>query len=459
MELAACYLADLPAEAELTPAMVRESCQAAKRNRRRHLAAASTGAVLALLADCARQWRQESDPFRRLALARGPEVTGFPAATLARGLDSFFALLTVESMEELLAAELGDARALDGWVGAAVTGSRRRDATKVLATGPELLVHVAAGNVPTSGLMSLVLGLMVRSAQFMKCARGSSFLPRLFAHSLRRLDSNIGSCLELAEWPGGRTALEEVLFEEADCITATGGDAMLADLRRRLPTRVRLLEYGHRVSLGYVAREALAHGGARRWAARAAADVTAWNQQGCLSPHLIYVQSGGAVGPEDFAGLLAEELAGCESGQPRGELPVEEAAHIASRREIHGMRAAATGETRVLASPGSTAWTVVFEQDPRFQLSCLNRFVYVKPVSDLAELLRHAEVVRGQISTLGLAASEETAAMMTELARWGITRICPLGQMQAPPLAWRHDGRLALGQLVNWTGWERDYAD
>ena len=40
----------------------------------------------------------------------------------------------------------------------------------------------------------------------------------------------------------------------------------------------------------------------------AAADVTAWNQLGCLSPHVFYMQRGGEISPEHFAQLLAEEL-------------------------------------------------------------------------------------------------------------------------------------------------------
>ena len=46
--------------------------------------------------------------------------------------------------------------------------------------------------------------------------------------------------------------------------------------------------------------------------------------------------------------------------------------------------------------------------------------------------------------------------LATQLARWGATRICPLGQMQNPPLTWRHDGRPALGDLVTWTDWENE---
>jgi hypothetical protein len=189
---------------------------------------------------------------------------------------------------------------------------------------------------------------------------------------------------------------------------------------------------------------------------RAARDVVAWNQLGCLSPHVIYVQAGGAVSPEKFAELLAEILAERELSEPRGDLPVESAAAIASRRSIYELRAAHLPDTRHWCSQGSTAWTVVYEADPRFQLSCLNRFIYVKEVKDLTEALQSADSVRGKVSTVGLAVAEYKAQeLATELARWGATRVCPLGQMQNPPLLWRHDGRPTLSDLVTWTDWEQ----
>ena len=131
------------------------------------------------------------------------------------------------------------------------------------------------------------------------------------------------------------------------------------------------------------------------------------------------------------------------------------AAAIASRRSIYEVRAAHSPDTRHWSSRHSTAWTVVYEADPRFQLSCLNRFIYVKGVKDLTEALQSADSVRGKVSTVGLAAPEDQAQeLAATLARWGVTRVCPLGQMQVPPLTWRHDGRPALGDLVTWTDWE-----
>jgi hypothetical protein len=448
MNLPNYFLADLPPEATLSPAMLSEACQTLKRNRERYLAGRSTEQLVKVLSDVAAAWRQPDNTFRKLALELGPAETGFSTETLKRGLDNFFRQINPDNLQALLNQDLG----LDSCHVSRVTSHNSRH----LWSGPEFLVHIAAGSIPNPTWMSIILGLLARSAQFVKCASGSAFLPRLFAHSLYEADPKLGACLEIAEWRGGSADLEDVLFGEADCVTATGSDETLAAIRSRLPVKTRFLGYGYRVSFGFVAREVLSRSHAPRIAARVADDVVAWNQLGCLSPHVIYVQPGGEVSPDKFAESLAEELERREQTEPRGELPAAPAAVITSRRGIYEVRAAHSPETLMWHSRESTAWTVVFEADPRFQVSCLNRFVYVKPVKDLTELLRHAEVVRGKVSTVGIAAPEPQAEELAmQLARWGVTRVCPLGQMQNPPFTWRHDGRPALGDLVTWTDWER----
>jgi hypothetical protein len=210
------------------------------------------------------------------------------------------------------------------------------------------------------------------------------------------------------------------------------------------------------VSFGYITHEMLGTYTVKKVVTRAADDIVTWDQLGCLSPHVIYVETGGNVTGHRFAELLAEELERRESTHPRGTLKVESSAFIVSRRGFYDLRAAHIERTRVWWSKDSTAWSVVYENDPQFQLSCLNRFIYVKSVTDLTQALNNAESVRGKVSTVGLAASEGRAGELAlQLARWSVTRVCPLGLMQKPPLTWRHDGRPSLGDLVTWTGWER----
>ena len=451
MNLPNYFIADLPETAQLSPTMLHDACETLKRNRELYLLQRSTRSLIQVLSRVANEWLSPEFPFRKLALSEGPAATGFSRATLEKGLDEFFKSLTAEALQQLLEQDLGHPERLDQFVPSAPEEKTNRAS---IAVSPDLLVHITAGNLPPPALMSMVLGLLARSAQFIKCARGSSLIPRLFAHSIYEAEPKLAACLELAEWPGGSESLESVLFQQAACVTATGTDNTLQQIRRRLPDHVKFLGYGFRVSFGYVAHEVLSGLHAKKVIERAARDVVAWNQLGCLSPHVIYVQTGGAIGPDKFAELLAESLAQSELSEPRGEIPLETSAAIASRRSMYELRASLS-DTRLWASTESTAWTVVYEADPLFQSSCLNRFIYVKAVRDLIHALESADAIRDKTSTVGLAVPEhKTQELAFQLARWGATRVCPLGQMQTPPLAWRHDGRPALAELVTWTDWE-----
>jgi hypothetical protein len=453
MTLPNYFIADLPPDAVLTARLISDACHTLKRNRASYLAGRPTHSLVQLLASVAAAWLDPSYPLRKLALAEGPGALGFSRETIAAGLDAFFRQLTADNLNALLVQDLGHVEALDRPVSAHTGAETGRLA---LAVGPEFLVHIAAGNIPNPTLTSMVLGLLTRSAQLVKCATGTALLPRLFAHSIYEADAKLGACLEVAEWRGGNPALEGALFAEADCVTATGSNETLAAIRAKLRLQTRVLSYGHRVSFACVAGDALTGGDARRIAAAAAEDVVAWDQLGCLSPLVIYVTEGRGLAADQFAGVLADELAAREQDRPRGQVSTSVAATIASRRAFYAVRAAHSADTRVWQSPESTAWTVIYEAGERFQLSCGHRWVYVKPAKDLAAVLQGADTVRGKVSTVGLAVPEEGAMQwVTDLARWGVTRVCPLGQMQHPPLTWRHDGRPALGELVTWTDWER----
>ena len=458
MNLPNYFIADLPPEAELNATIVKQACETIRRNRDQYLAGRSTQSLIKLLENVALSWLEPDYRFRKLALEHGPAATGFSSATLAHGFETFFKQVTTANLEALLEQDFGDVRRLDRM---AASSPEDKTGRAAVATAPQLLAHITSSGLPCPAWQSMLLGLLLRSAQFIKCATGASLLPRLFAHSLYDADSKLGACIEIVEWRGGHAALEQVLFEEADCLTATGSDETLAAIRQRLPLRTRFAGYGHRVSFAFISGGVLSGLHAEKVVARAAEDVVAWDQLGCLSPHAIYIHEGTGMAAEQFAKKLADELAQRELTRPRGQVSVEVAATIAARRAFYELRAANstrtadTPATRLWSSPGSTAWTVVYESEPLFQLSCLHRFIYVKPVNDLHEMLKAADSVRGKVSTVGLAAPEEKAEdLATHLARWGVTRVCRLGEMQNPPLSWRHDGRPPLGDLIQWTDWE-----
>ena len=198
------------------PGLITEACQALKRNRQQYLRERSTASLVKTLDNLGRDWMKPDFPFRRHVLAEGPAATGFPPHVLLHGLEDFLRELTSDNSESLLRQELGHARRLDGFFPDEQEPRARRVSR---ASGPELLAHIGAGNIPNAVLLSMVFGLLARSAQFVKCASGQSFLPRLFAHSIYEADANWGPVWKS---PNGRAARKirtgQILLDTLDLI-------------------------------------------------------------------------------------------------------------------------------------------------------------------------------------------------------------------------------------------------
>src|SRR5215208_6667874 len=113
MNLPDYFLADLPAEAELSPTIISEACQTLRRNRERYLVTRSTQNLIATLSDVAKDWLAPDFPFRKIALEHAPSMTCFSQATIAAGLDAFFRQLTRENLLALLVQDLGHPARLD----------------------------------------------------------------------------------------------------------------------------------------------------------------------------------------------------------------------------------------------------------------------------------------------------------------------------------------------------------
>ncbi|MCG0239499.1 MAG: acyl-CoA reductase [Firmicutes bacterium] len=411
-------------------------------NRRRYLAGRSTASLLASLDAVARRWQDPAYPLRREAERWIAAATGYAPETVAWGLAAGAARAGREGLGALLAAEVPPG-ALDGWV----PHPGGRGWTR--AFGPELTGFVFSGNVPGIPAFHLATALLVRSAALAKTAAGEPLFAALWCRSLAEVDPELGACVAAAYWPGEAAELHRAAFRRAEAVVAFGADASLDALAQALPPGVRLLRHGQKLSFGCVAREALTPERLPDLARRAARDVAFFDQQGCVSPHALWVEEGGAVSPAAFAEALAGALAELSTRWPRAPLSPEAAAAIQLARS----EARFTPGTRVWASPGSTAWTVVFQPAPAEGLrpSPLNRFVRVYAVRDLADLPQHLAPWAGYLQTCSFAGPRDRGlALAATLAPLGLSRLCPLGRSQEPAPHWRHDGELQLVPLLRW---------
>ncbi|HEV7662094.1 MAG TPA: acyl-CoA reductase, partial [Chloroflexota bacterium] len=296
-------------------------------NRDAYLAELPIERIITLIDRVASRWLDPTSPFRREAERLLPRVTGYAESAVRKGLISYLSTLRAENVRRLLDEELFDPLVLDGF------RPRRNGGGETRAFGPRLTVQVWSGNVPGLPAQSLLSSLLLKSAAVGKVAAEEPLFATLLAESVAEVDPRLAECLAVVYWPGGDEALESVAFGAADAVIAYGSEQTIASVRARVKPGTRFMPYGHKLSFGAIAREALAADRVVDTADLAAYDVSKYDQQGCLSPHLLYIETGGETSPRDFSHALGQALERQAALVPRGRLEFAEAASATAARQ------------------------------------------------------------------------------------------------------------------------------
>lgn len=395
----------------------------ALRRAQRVLAARRTEGAIETLTDVVDAWLTSDSPWFARAEALLPAATGFSLAMIRHALPTMLAPLRAPALADLLDAEVGKRR------------------------GSGLILHVLPGNLPGVAAIPAALSLAIGSAALLKAGRGDRIFPALFAASVAARDAELGACIAARYWPGGERECEDVALAAAELVVASGDDATISDLAAR--TRRRFIGYGHRVSFAVVTGEIVADDfAAQAAAAQLAADVAIWDQRGCLSPQLCYVE-GNVDTAHRFAGLVADALRPLVQRLPSGRLTDAERLAVRRFRDEAEWRGLGGAGVAVFALGGESDGTVVIESAPAFRPTPLCRSLRVMPVADIRALTALLAPVRALLEGAGLAAVPER---WSDLARWlaecGVHRISAVGEMQRPPLDWRQGGRPRVGDWI-----------
>ncbi|HZI88848.1 MAG TPA: acyl-CoA reductase, partial [Candidatus Polarisedimenticolia bacterium] len=322
-----------------------------------------------------------TDAARKNAVAWLGRMGRFPTAMIEQALDDTFEPLVVGGVSRWVASELGSAAALD-----APQTDRRGLARQ--AFGPEWMLQIYAGNVPGLPVWPLYSALAMKSAIFAKVSSQEPVLAPLLARTIAEEDPALGDCLAIVWWKGGTVELDRAAIRQAPAVLAFGGEHAIASVAREAHPEARLVLQGPKVSVAYVSSASLTRAGLESLASRAAYDVSLYDQQGCLSPHAIYVERGGPVGPTAFASALGKALEALRDSLPRGPIQAEHAARIQLyRAQATFEEAQESRGTRVIASGDGTDWTVIYEEGARFEPTPAYRTVRVHSVSGPDEVV------------------------------------------------------------------------
>jgi hypothetical protein len=429
----------------LTALQMQALAERIKRASAQHLKTMTVSEIIAVIDRAIARLLDPNDPYRRQADALLPIVSGYDAEMVRLGLTGFFKTFRAPQLHRFVAEDFANPKVLDGFQPAAKGGAVR-------AYGPQLLAHSWAGNVPALALWSLVCGLLVKAGNIGKLPSAEPLFAGWFARLLAEVHPPLADCLAVVWWRGAGDEDASALYAQADTVVAYGGNDALHAIQRRLPVTARFLAHGHKLGFGVVSAMALDAQKAPALARRAAWDVMRYDQQGCYSPHVFYVQRGGPVSPRDFAGYLAGELSNLQRRFPRRALDLEESAAVAKWRQSIEWTLTPDGADALIGDM-ETAWSVAYvDEAASLAPTALQRSITVAGIDALDEVAPLVASRREFLQTAGVAATpEELYRLAEQLGAAGVTRVSAIGAMSVPEAGWHHDGRFNLLDLVRMT--------
>jgi hypothetical protein len=379
-----------------------------------------------VLARAAAMWRDRNYPRRRDAIAEIARQAGYSVALIDESLDAL----------------------LKPFSHAALSSLAEKVSRAGRADRPSVLGFIMAGNVAGAGLHEIAIGLVAGAGMLIKTASTEPVFFDQFARTLAELDREVASRIAVFNWSRAREDLTVAMAANCDRMVAYGDDATI-DLLRNQPA---VIGFGSRVSGAVVAPNAMLPGRVDAIAEALARDVVLFEQLGCLSLHHVFVVSRSAGAARDFAARIAVALERLGDSIPPAKIPLRDAAEILGLRERARWRRIA-GESIELFEGPRLEWTVILEPesigDNSFIVSPGFRTVHVTGVRDENQVRASIAARSTRIEAIAVAGDDaETRRLAAMLSALGISYVAAPGEMQSPPLLWRHGGGVFLDMMV-----------
>ena len=444
-----------------------------------------------------------ADPLRREILAGLPAYTGYSEAMIRMTLTA----LDMMALAQLPAAyaSLPSWHAAEAWqpmpglpgrlrfYPTATPGwnlsrfMRRRQDSPLFGeiTAPELVVGYGAGNVPGTALLITFLAQATTLAAgaappaiMIKNSRQEPLFGPMILRALEAVDADLVANVAVLIWDYEDERTQALILAQADLVIAAAGDQTIAEISRAAqhaaPTRPpRLHAHGHKVSFAAIGRDVLTLQATLPGAPAiplldvvtrlAALDSVFWDQNGCLSARVHFVETGGddTLTPAAYAERLAGQCRGLAAFLPRGAWP---------RQPLHDRfdrykALEAAGQVQVFSSYDDE-FLVVVDARPlpvdRRQAAmqwvnqvndCQGRVIIVRPVADLMEIPDRylALLPPANLQSLSVAVGQVGAGLTPRFLRFadacgqrGVTALRTVGRGAFPQLAYSWDGLLPL---------------
>ncbi len=454
-----------------------------------------------------RRFSDPHDPLAHAALEAIPTYTGYapemvqfvlgaldlmPLTTLAEAVDL---VLPPEVQHRFIALrELGN---LSGRIRFYPAGrgnplqrlfpSSKKKTFPMMIQHPKRVLGYAAGNVMGTAHLISLLAQVSALVQPQSCSgpvqiptilvknsrQEPIFAPLIFS-ALEAIDPQLTASLALMIWDYEDTHLQETLVAKSDLVLAAAADFTIDQIQqviKRVQTQshpIRFHPHGHKVSFTAIGQDYLQKReptpelpGLERihlTSMLAALDSIFWDQYGCLSSRVHFLETGGpgVYTPLEYGHLLAEKIRLLSAFLPRDTIPLH---GLHTRFEKYSALVASgqvdlcsTYEDDFLVAVDMRPWTSTTFQD--VVNDCVERTIIIRPTKDLMEIPQTylqwlpAKNLQTMIVAIDGPAQTTWSPIFTRfveaIGKRGVTGIRTIGRGAFPQLAYSWDGYLPL---------------
>nr|AHJ87903.1 luciferase C [Photorhabdus luminescens] len=372
--------------------------------------------IINFLYTVGQRWKNEEYSRRRTYIRDLKKYMGYSEA-MAKLEANWIAMILCSKggLYDVVNNELGSRHIMDEWL--------PQDESYIKAFPKGKSVHLLAGNVPLSGIMSILRAILTKNQCIIKTSSADPFTASALALSFIDVDPNhpITRSLSVVYWQHqGDISLAKEIMQHADVIVAWGGEEAINWAVEHAPPYIDVIKFGHKKSFCIIDNP----DDLTSAATGAAHDVCFYDQQACFSAQNIYYMGNHY---EEFKLALIEKL------------------NLYARiLPFAGLKVEADARQRWMIIESSAG--VEFNQP-------LGRCVYLHHVDNIEQVLPYVQ--KNKTQTVSIFPWESALKYRDALALKGAERIVEAGMSNIFRVGGSHDGMRPLQRLVTYISHER----
>jgi len=409
--------------------------------------------IINVLSKTGKIFSDKNSQYYKLALNHLKENISFSEPMIKETLDIIPHLLNKNELSKRMNLEMFFPYALDNPM-------ERHGYDGLLRAFPRgVVLHIGAGNVFLGILDSLIIGMLTKNINIVKLSSSGSNFLNIFAMALKEVDENkiLSNSFAILNWGGGNKELEEKILKYSDSVFVWGGEEAVSAYKKMAPINVKVEGFGPKTSFGIIFESAIKNEGIDNIALKVAKDCGMWDQSACSNMHTLYFilpKKKQKLIIESFFKSAKKAFTEFQQKLPQGKLTDDEKVEITKARELAKVDKVLDKALYISSFP-DTHWTIIWEKEPFYRISPLNRVIYIKTVENILEIKKELYPFKGYLQTVGIAGNIiEKKEVLHNFFDLNIARVVTLGNMLEGKTGSPHDGVFPMMNLVNWVAVE-----